>query len=146
MNDTRTRPHIGLAVRDLDASTDFYRALLGVEPAFTRDDYVRFEPAAPAVNLTLNLAAQVTVEAAPTHLGVELTDPAAFEARIAAIRAAGLEGRPETEAECCYARQDKVWFADPDGRAWEVFVVHERGIDVSSAEASRDCCPDTCCA
>lgn len=26
--------------------------------------------------------------------------------------------QPEENTDCCYARQDKVWFRDPDGNPW----------------------------
>jgi hypothetical protein len=33
--------------------------------------------------------------------------------------------RDETQTDCCYAIQDKMWMTDPDGNEWEVFVVLE---------------------
>jgi|CXWL01.1.fsa_nt_gi predicted lactoylglutathione lyase len=32
----------------------------------------------------------------------------------------------ENNIACCFARQDKLWFTDPDGNAWEIFTVHEQ--------------------
>jgi hypothetical protein len=29
----------------------------------------------------------------------------------------------EEQTTCCYAVQDKVWVADPDGAPWEVYTV-----------------------
>ena len=37
--------------------------------------------------------------------------------------AAGLATFNEKDATCCYALQDKVWVHDPDGNAWEVYVL-----------------------
>jgi hypothetical protein len=39
------------------------------------------------------------------------------------FKQAGLDTRTEENTSCCYALQDKVWVADPDGNEWEVFVV-----------------------
>jgi hypothetical protein len=39
------------------------------------------------------------------------------------FKQAGLVTKTEDNTECCYALQDKVWIEDPDGNAWEVFVV-----------------------
>ena len=54
---------------------------------------------------------------------------------------------------CCYAVQDKVWAADPDGNKWEVYVVldddaarHPSTQSTCCADES-DCCEDkaACC-
>jgi hypothetical protein len=39
------------------------------------------------------------------------------------FKEAGLKTFTEENTECCFALQDKVWVEDPDGNAWEVFVV-----------------------
>ena len=49
-----SRIHIALAVSDLDKSVKFYEELFGVKPTKIRDDYAKFEPNYPSVNLTLN--------------------------------------------------------------------------------------------
>jgi hypothetical protein len=52
---------------------------------------------------------------------------------------------------CCYAVQDKVWVTDPDGNAWEVFVVKADAevmrADQPAAGAARaaPCCEPGCC-
>ena len=28
---------------------------------------------------------------------------------------------PESDAQCCYARAEKVWLTDPDGHKWELW-------------------------
>ena len=35
----------------------------------------------------------------------------------------GLPTAAEEGVSCCYATQDKVWVADPDGAPWEVYTV-----------------------
>ena len=44
-----------------------------------------------------------------------------------------IETFAEEGTDCCYARQDKFWFQDPDGNSWEVFFVHEQ-LPVTGAE------------
>ena len=39
------------------------------------------------------------------------------------VENAGLLTREETNTNCCYALQDKVWVEDPDGNEWEIFTV-----------------------
>jgi hypothetical protein len=53
-------------------------------------------------------------------------------------QAAGLETRDEMRTNCCFAIQDKTWVADPDGNAWEAFVVVEDNLPEASGESS--CC------
>ena len=48
------RPHLALTVSDVERSTEFYRALFGVEPTKERPGYAKFEVAEPALNFTLN--------------------------------------------------------------------------------------------
>lgn len=40
---------------------------------------------------------------------------------------------------CRFARQDKLWFTDPDGNAWEVFTVHEQ-LAVDGPLSNTGCC------
>lgn len=131
------KPHLSLDVTDLEASVAFYGRFFGAEPVKRRAGYAKFDLAAPALNLAL-------VERAPSgrnvnHFGVQVAsshDVAEAEAR---LRAAGLLDLVETGTACCYARQDKVWAADPDGNRWEVFTVLE------DAEVMREE-GGTCCA
>ena len=39
------------------------------------------------------------------------------------LRESGLVTLEERDTACCYARQDKVWVADPAGNRWEVYTV-----------------------
>ena len=45
--------HTSLNVSDLTRSVEFYRALLGVEPAKVRDNYAKFDLAEPPLVLSL---------------------------------------------------------------------------------------------
>jgi hypothetical protein len=39
------------------------------------------------------------------------------------LAAADLIDLDEGDTVCCHARQDKVWARDPDGNAWEIYVI-----------------------
>ena len=41
------------------------------------------------------------------------------------LNSLGFKTTVEEGTTCCYAVQDKVWAQDPDGNAWEIFVVFE---------------------
>ncbi len=60
------------------------------------------------------------------------------------FKEAGLVTKTEEDTSCCYALQDKVWVEDPDGNAWEVFVVKgdtdEMGTGLPEISTSGACC------
>jgi catechol 2,3-dioxygenase-like lactoylglutathione lyase family enzyme len=115
--------HIALAVRDLDASVRFYAALLESAPVKQRPGYAKFLAPGLGLNLTLNEHTAAVPESAPAHFGIQLEASDEVSARAGRMAAAGYAGRAEEQVTCCYAVQDKFWFADPDGRAWEVYTV-----------------------
>jgi hypothetical protein len=39
------------------------------------------------------------------------------------LKAAGLATFDEGGTTCCFARQNKIWAHDPDGNAWEIYVL-----------------------
>jgi catechol 2,3-dioxygenase-like lactoylglutathione lyase family enzyme len=166
------KPHVSLNVRDVDASVAFYRALFGVAPVkhyrdattvhsillddqghdsrSTRSGYAKFDLEQPALNFVLNEMPghDAPARGALSHLGLQVDDTADVLAMRQRVVAAGLVPRDEMQVNCCYARQDKFWVADPDGNEWEVFVVLEhlsperlRQLDQRDACASTACCP-----
>lgn len=121
---TRSRIHMGLRVRDLGVSLEFYAKLFGQPPTKERPGYAKFEVLEPPVNLTLN----EDPEYAPSkgnvnHFGIQVQSTEAVQEAGMRLHAAGLEPRAEEGTSCCHAIQDKAWVTDPDGNAWEFFVV-----------------------
>jgi catechol 2,3-dioxygenase-like lactoylglutathione lyase family enzyme len=155
---TQMRAHIALAARDVERSRAFYETLLGLTPTKIRDGYVKFEVIEPPLNLTLNRSADPPRQLTPAHFGIQVKSTADVLERQRSMASAGFEGRSEEAVGCCFAVQDKVWFVDPDGHQWEVFVVtqadipeHSRPIDlgvvaaIPSATQTRSCCAPSCC-
>ena len=134
------RPHIGLAVHDLERAVEFYRILFGVEPSKRRPDYAKFEPTEPSLNLALNQTDSVAPPDPAAHFGIEVANSEAVAQRAAALEAAGLDTQRQQRTACCYAVQDKVWVTDPDGRPWEIFTVLEADID--QRDDGSECCAD----
>ena len=73
------------------------------------------------------------------HLGIEVEsvdDIAGWKQR---LQDQGILEKVEEGTECCFARQAKLWFIDPDGNPWEVFMVHEQ-LAVKGSLAQTGCC------
>jgi len=117
--------HLALNTHRFDDTVAFYRAFLGREPVKHKPGYAKFDVDDPGLNLTLNQAPSGTVEGLRdiNHLGIQVTSSEQVEAAKKRLEELGFDLREERDTDCCYALQDKVWITDPDGRAWEVFVV-----------------------
>ena len=76
----------------------------------------------PPLNLTLNETTQVTGNSL-NHLGIEVRLSSDVRDQADRLKQLGLDTLLEETTTCCYAIQDKVWVKDPDGNAWETFVV-----------------------
>ena len=152
---TILKAHLALNVRNVETSTEFYRQMLGIEPSKVRPGYAKFDVQNPPLNLTLNQA-RFTERGALSHLGIQVAETADVLALREQWIERGLTTREEMQTNCCYALQDKAWVSDPDGNEWEVFVVLEDNLAVSSAccttdavkaeetaAASSSCCSNT---
>jgi predicted lactoylglutathione lyase len=139
------RIHISLDVHDLEKSIAFYSTLFEIEPSKVREDYAKFEPAEPAVNLALNLSNKpVATEGRVSHFGVQVKSTEEVQRLSQVLGDAGLETITEEAVTCCYAEQNKTWVRDPDGNAWEVFVVTQADSPVHSKGRTGpefSCCP-----
>ncbi len=131
------RPHISLDVRQVAASAAFYEKVFGVKPQKLTEDYAKFDLTAPALNLSLvsSTGAISTVN----HLGIEVQTLEEIGDWKQRLQAQGVLRKVEENTSCCFARQDKLWFSDPDGNAWEVFTVHEQ-LEVTGPLATTGCC------
>jgi catechol 2,3-dioxygenase-like lactoylglutathione lyase family enzyme len=105
-----------------DATVEFYAKLFGMPPAKRKPGYAKFDVAEPPLNLSLN-----RIDAVPhgdlNHLGIQVWSAQQLEEARARLEGAGLALEEEHEVECCYARQNKLWATDPDGRKLELFHV-----------------------
>lgn len=137
-----SRIHIALATQSLGPAKAFYEVLFGVAPTKIRPGYVKFEPADPSVNLTLNEVLAPEGPSRPvSHFGVQVRSTEAVQQAKARLEAAGLPTLVEESTSCCYAVQDKVWVQDPDGNRWEVFVVTQADVAQAQSDANACCAP-----
>ena len=116
------KPHVSLNVSDIDASVAFYEQLFDVTVSKRKPGYAKFDLQAPSLNLSLVQGPRTGINA--SHFGIQVGGSQDVQAAAQRLARAGLSTRSEEQTTCCYAVQDKVWVQDPDGNAWEVFVVH----------------------
>lgn len=137
------RIHVALNVSSLEASQKFYEMLLGTAPSKVRPRYAKFEPTDPSVNLSLNeIDEPFLVEQGSAHFGIQVKSVAEVHAAAERFKAEGYKVMQEEATTCCYAVQDKVWVADPDGHKWEVFVVMNADAKDELYEQSGCCSPN----
>lgn len=129
------KAHVSLNVSNIDASVAFYEKAFGVKATKLRPGYAKFDLQEPALNLTMMEAPRTGQNA--SHFGIQVASSEDVAAAWTRFKEAGLKTRTEENTECCYALQDKVWVEDPDGNAWEVFVV--KG-EAPALEAKSGCC------
>jgi catechol 2,3-dioxygenase-like lactoylglutathione lyase family enzyme len=142
------KTHLNFATSNLDASVSFYATLLDAQPMRIERDYALFVTEEPPLELALDARATVR-PTADAHYGIAVERVDEVDRAIDRLSAAGLVASIERQETCCYANQTKVWAADPEGRCWEVYVVHEETEERVNAEGA--CCTPSgeeraCCA
>jgi catechol 2,3-dioxygenase-like lactoylglutathione lyase family enzyme len=134
------KAHVALNVRNVETSIEFYKKMLGLEPSKVRTGYAKFDIQSPPLNLTLN---QITFNdrGALSHMGIQVASTDDVLAMREQWHERGLLTRDEMQTNCCFATQDKTWVNDPDGNAWEVFVVLQDNLpEVATQETSNAAC------
>jgi catechol 2,3-dioxygenase-like lactoylglutathione lyase family enzyme len=123
--------HVSINVRSLARSLAFYEAFFGVAPHKLRPGYANFDLSEPPLKFALNeQAAAPGGHGTLNHLGFQVATAAEVEAAKVRLQRAGLATFDESDTTCCYARQDKIWAHDPDGNAWEVYVITDDLLEV----------------
>ena len=131
------KAHVSLTVSNIEASIDFYRKMLGIEPFKVRPGYAKFDVENPPLNLSL-LSGPRPGRESLSHMGLQMANTEDVLAVRNRWAASGLAPRDEMQTNCCYALQDKAWVHDPDGNEWEVFTVV-----ANTEESSASCCQPT---
>jgi catechol 2,3-dioxygenase-like lactoylglutathione lyase family enzyme len=131
------RPHISLDVRDVSKSAAFYEKVFGLPPQKQVADYAKFDVKTPALNLSL--VSSTGEVSSVDHLGIEVETVEEIAGWKARLQQEGILQKVEENIACCFARQDKLWFTDPDDNAWEIFTVHEQ-LEVTGRLSQTGCC------
>ncbi len=135
------RIQLALNVDDVDVAVDFYSKLFDAEPAKRRPGYANFAIAEPPLKLVL--IENPGQGGSLNHLGIEVEDTDAVDARQTRLAATGLASVDERDVTCCYAKQDKFWVEGaPNGERWEVYTVLEDSATFGSSPAKGEagCC------
>jgi catechol 2,3-dioxygenase-like lactoylglutathione lyase family enzyme len=121
--------HVSIHVGNLARSVAFYQAFFGVPPHKVRPGYANFDLAEPPLKFALTETAFAPGASPLSHFGFQVESRAAVEAAKQRLQDAGLATFDEKDTTCCYALQDKIWVHDPDGNAWEVYVLLDDLLD-----------------
>jgi catechol 2,3-dioxygenase-like lactoylglutathione lyase family enzyme len=136
--------HISLHVGDLEKSAEFYGRFLG-DPAKRKPGYVKFVTSDPEIHLALQpwgRGDRPGAGGALSHLGIRVSTPEEVHAWRERLEQRGLSPRVEASTACCYALQEKIWVADPDGNQWEVYSVIEDLEEAGQCGPGSGCCED----
>jgi catechol 2,3-dioxygenase-like lactoylglutathione lyase family enzyme len=133
---TQSRPHVSLAVKDLDRSITFYQALFNRPPVETGKSFARFNPYNPAVDFVLH--EDPAAVARDGHFGIQLKSTQEITRFKQRVEAKGFTAMlEEAETACCFSVANKAWIDDPDENLWEIFVV--TGENTSEVRCGPSC-------
>ena len=130
------RAHLSINVKDVNRSVEFYKKIFAQEPQKKTEGYAKFDLRSPALNFSMLEAGEKRQPSRVNHLGIEVESAHEVKEWAERLDKLGVETLKEEGTDCCYALQDKVWFRDPDGNAWEVFFVHAQ-LPVEAAEPPK---------
>ena len=131
------RTHLSLNVKNVAVSVAFYQKVFGVTPQKHNSTYAKFDLQEPPLNFAMQSGAGEISRV--SHVGIEVGSADEMLRWQKRLTEQGLVNLIETNTSCCFARQDKIWFSDPDGNRWEVFHVREQ-LPVENSEEKSACC------
>lgn len=112
------RFHVHISADDLDADVRFYEAVFGVPPTVLKPDYAKWMLEDPRINFAIS---QTGRKPGVDHLGIQVDSDEELGSLREQVTAAAITAQDQPGAQCCYARSNKYWIADPQGLAWETF-------------------------
>lgn len=130
------RPHVSINVKDVGKSVEFYKTIFGLSPQKQTLDYAKFDLKSPALNFSMQSGGEIS---RVSHFGIEVDSADEVMKWQKTLTEKGVVKLVESDSKCCFARQDKVWFTDPDGNEWEVFYVYEQ-LPVTEKREKTSCC------
>ncbi|RNC77287.1 ArsI/CadI family heavy metal resistance metalloenzyme [Piscirickettsia salmonis] len=118
------RIQLALNVENIDEAVEYYSKLFGVTANKRKLGYANFIVNNPPLKLVLLEGKQARERL--NHLGVEAFEQADVDQAIERFDRENIRlGEVESGKTCCFAKQNKVWSADPQGMRWEWYRVLE---------------------
>ena len=142
-NPTAPKLHLSLDVKKMEDSIAFYSVLFGAQPTKVKPGYAKFDLENPWVNLTLQEASYCCIGGI-NHMGIRVESTEAVLAMKQRLEQAGIPTTDEMNTTCCYAVQDKIWIADPNGYRWEVYVFKSDS-EKAMARSAEPAVASPCC-
>ena len=115
------RFHVHVSVADIPQSIQFYSTLFASAPSVAKPDYAKWMLDDPRVNFAISKRG---AEAGIEHLGIQVESEAELAEVYERLERAERPVLAEAATTCCYAQSEKQWIADPQGVAWETFLMH----------------------
>ncbi len=138
MNEKR-KLHIHMSVENIQQSISFYKTQFQAEPTKVKEDYAQWL----IDDLSLNFAISTRgYDKGVNHLGIQYESDEALEEAQTLFEKAGIKGKEDKGAVCCYKASNKYWVEDPTGVIWENYHSME-DIEVFGIDGKDT--PDGCC-
>lgn len=112
------RFHVHVNVKDLDESVRFYSGLFAATPSVLENDYAKWMLEDPRVNFAISSLGRNT---GVDHLGIQAENSIELDEIGKRLTDSNTAMQAEAEAQCCYAKSEKLWASDPQGVRWESF-------------------------
>jgi len=132
------RAHLSINVKNVPESVKFYEKIFNQKPQKQNEEYAKFDLKNPSLNFSMQSGNHLDISRV-NHLGIEVFSSDEVMDWQKKLTEAGVLKLVESDTKCCFARQDKVWFQDPDGNSWEIFYVHEQ-LPVKERTEKSGCC------
>ncbi len=132
------RAHLSINVKNVPESVNFYQRIFNQMPQKQTGEYAKFDLSEPLLNFSMQSGSHLDISKV-NHFGIEVYSSDEVMRWQKKLTEAGVLKLVESDTKCCFARQDKVWFQDPDGNSWEIFYVHEQ-LPVTKKVQKSGCC------
>ncbi len=137
LKESPMRTHVSINVKNVPESVSFYQKVFETAPQKQTSDYAKFDLKNPSLNFSIQSGSGEISRV--SHFGIELESADEVMSWQKKLTESGLLKLVESDTKCCFAKQDKVWFNDPDGNQREIFYVHEQ-LPVTEKKEKSSCC------
>ena len=140
------RLQLALNVHKLDQAIDFYSKLFETKPHKIRPGYANSAIESPPLKLVLFENANAAERL--NHLGIEMFNSSDIENAHNRLQKHTVLDTIEENSNCCHAIQYKIWSQEPQGLAWEWYLItddnpddtHKNNCCDSQAADTAHCC------